>query len=193
MMAYQQRQIEFSVDYIVNQLLYTNQRDSSQTLNQNDRNLFTAELIKALDPLHKKNPKFIFINSDNKNLRSFFKMLDDKEVLFPENTTYKLKRNGVTLEIKNGESKEIYSKSKSNYKHHISKKMDQLEELSEQLDALTTQEQDDVEVFDETTQYAPAWETAAASRSTLLDFVKHSAPQVAKSISSLRLQPQQNA
>lgn len=111
-MSYQLKHLQFTADYIANQLKYASEDQRKQNLTKSDKKWVTKALLQVLDPIQKSNPKVIVINRDNKKLNSFFEYLEKNNILFPTNTTYLLKRSAESYECKDGLKNEIYNRHK---------------------------------------------------------------------------------
>ncbi len=165
-MSYQTQHLQFTIDYILKQLTYANVREDLNKLSKSDKKWIAAALMQALDPIQKHNPKVIVINVDNGKLNEFFAALDnnDPKILFPENVTFILKRNGTSYEKKDGLKKEIYNRPKAKAKFASRRVTELAEELNEMLldddyDSVNSHEaesEDDYAVEAQSATYTPS-------------------------------------
>ncbi|MCS5710600.1 hypothetical protein [Candidatus Berkiella aquae] len=163
-MPYQLRHLQHAVNYIVEQLRYNDPRKGLQTLNASTKRQLADELLLAIDPLQLRNPKNIAINPSNSYLKDFFLQLAERNIVYPEATTYLLKRNNITYECHDGERKEIYNRQKAKANVKASRMSELQEQLSEQLSALELDDYSDSEVSDEETQAYLPYHGATSSK-----------------------------
>lgn len=143
-MSYQLRHLQHTVHYIVEKLQYDDQRHAYKNLTASDKKRISLDLLVAIDPLQSRNPKNIAINPSNKYLTEFFDMLRESNIIFPESTTYLLKRNGLSYELHDGNRIEIYNRSK--LRAEVASR--RISELTEQLRQMSTTDdaEDDYEL-----------------------------------------------
>lgn len=154
-MSYSLSHLQHTVHYIVDKLQFSDPRKSHKNLTASDKRRISLELLSAIDPLQARNPKNIAINPSNSYLKEFFDMLHDKNILFPESTTYLLKRTGLSYELHDGNRVEIYNRKRIRSKvetRRISELEAQLREVS-----LSDDEEDNYQSSsdDERYQYTP--------------------------------------
>lgn len=138
-MSYNLSHIQHTINYIVEQLQYSDQQLRTRKLSGSDKKWIAEELFVAIHPLQARNPKNIAINSANTYLQNFFVSLHNSNISFPADTTYLLKREGLSFELHNGDRKEIYNRQKS--KDKISaRRSAELASLADKLNELTIDE-----------------------------------------------------
>lgn len=160
-MSYNLSHQQHTVHYIVEQLRYNSSTKELLKLSASDKKWLERELLAAIEPLQARNPKNIAINSNNSYLAAFFGLIAEKNIVFPADTTYLLKRNGTSYECHGGERKIIYDRQKIKVKNAASR----LSELDEQLRRFESDDASSSEVSDDeyTAYYAPGYSSVSLS------------------------------
>jgi hypothetical protein len=161
-MSYQLRHLQLTIHYIVEQLKYNDDRYQYQHLSASTKRRTSDELLAAIDPLQSSNPKNIAINPANKYLTAFFDLLAHENIIFPEQTTYLLKREGLSYELHDGNRKEIYNRSKIRADID-SRRISEKQQLRTKYVNLEDEpEEDDYQMeMDQTPHYTPHYATLA--------------------------------
>ena len=140
-MSYNLSHLQHTVNYIVNQLKYADETLRSRELSKFDKKWVAEELFVAIHPLQARNPKNIALNKENSFLKDFFVLLHNSNIEFPANTTYLLKREGISYELHDGNRKEIYNRQKSKEKLNAKRAAD-LAALTDKLSELAVNDDD---------------------------------------------------
>lgn len=159
-MSYNLSHLQQTVHYIVEKLQFNDPRKGHQNLTSSVKDWISLELLAAIDPLQVRNPKNIAINPSNKYLKEFFDLLQDRNIIFPESTTYLLKRTGVSYELHDGNRVEIYNRKKLRDKVASRR----IAELEEQLSLMSMNDDEQDDHYDmlsdnESQQYTPHFAT----------------------------------
>ncbi|MGE3318656.1 MAG: hypothetical protein AB7I18_05115 [Candidatus Berkiella sp.] len=173
-MSYQLRHLQHTINYIVNKLQYADTTLRTRQLSRSDKKWLAEELYVAIYPLQARNPKNIAINSANARLADFFGLLAGSHIQFPSETTYLLKRGGISYECHNKNRTEIYNREKMRNKVSA-RRSAELAELSDRLNELSIDEDEhEFDSLSDEITYTPNY-------ATLGDFM----PQTPKVVSPI--------
>lgn len=158
-MSYNLSHLQHTIHYIVDQLQYTDQKLRTRKLSSSDKKWIEEELFVAIFPLSERNPKNIAINSANIYLKDFFVLLHNSKIEFPQDTTYLLKRNGLSYELHDGNRKEIYNRQKSKDKA-TARRSAELASLTDKLNELAIDDYSNEDsISDSEITYTPRYAT----------------------------------
>jgi len=157
-MSYNLSHLQHTVNFIVDQLKYADETLRSRELTKSDKKWVAEELFVAIHPLQARNPKNIALNISNIYLKDFLVLLHSSNIQFPANTTYLLKREGISYELHDGNRKEIYNRQKSKDKLSAKRTAD-LAALTDRLSELAVNDDDNDSNFDNEVTYTPRYAT----------------------------------
>ncbi|MBS0287070.1 MAG: hypothetical protein JSR17_07230 [Proteobacteria bacterium] len=137
-MTYPQKQINRTINFIVDQLRY-NYKQESIYLSGPQKKSLRKEIELALKPLSEKNRKKIEFHASNIDLAALFTSFNTQDIIFPDNMTIIIKRKGISIVWQGDVRTEIYNHQKEKRKTESQRDS----ELEEKLRLLTLDEVDD--------------------------------------------------